>query len=284
MPAHGRPANAGRSRGGRPPGSLTASMFGELQTIGPRGVVLHSWESISRVASEDLWCSGRGPLVSPGARDRCILAMMRESVQLGVGVEAEPVPLREVKHQRPTSDPVLAQARTGGCEQATAPTHDPRGIDQSSGQSRPRRVVAIVKADVRRPDSGRAQRHGRERQRRPMLTIASTIHTTLAGRLPPTDARRQSALSSPAHVSGARFSRSAQAALSSRWRRGWIPGAYAHPRSAQSDAQLVSLLKNQNRGFHDCLLARQNPARCAGAGRSVQELSNWRRARALRTA
>jgi hypothetical protein len=36
--------------------------------------------------------------------------------------------------------------------------------------------------------------HGRERQRRPMLTIASTIHATRAGRSPPTDCdRRESA-------------------------------------------------------------------------------------------
>jgi hypothetical protein len=46
-----------------------------------------------------------------------------------------------------------------GSERAPASAHDPRGIDQTSSQSRPRRVVAIVKADVRRPDTGRAQRH-----------------------------------------------------------------------------------------------------------------------------
>jgi hypothetical protein len=46
------------------------------------------------------------------ARDRCIPAMMRESVQLGVGVESEAVLLREAKHQRPASDVVLAQARS----------------------------------------------------------------------------------------------------------------------------------------------------------------------------
>jgi hypothetical protein len=35
-----------------------------------------------------------------------------------------------------------------------------RELDQSSGQSRPRRVVAIVKADLGHPDIGRAQCHG----------------------------------------------------------------------------------------------------------------------------
>jgi hypothetical protein len=37
------------------------SMLGDLQTIGPLGVVLHSWESISRDAGEDLLCNGRLP-------------------------------------------------------------------------------------------------------------------------------------------------------------------------------------------------------------------------------
>jgi hypothetical protein len=54
--------------------------------------------------------SERGPAVavardedhsSRRARDRCIPAMMRESVQLGVGAEAAAVLLREAKHQRP---------------------------------------------------------------------------------------------------------------------------------------------------------------------------------------
>jgi hypothetical protein len=34
-------------------------MLGDLQKIGPLGVVLHSWESISRGAGEDLLCNGR---------------------------------------------------------------------------------------------------------------------------------------------------------------------------------------------------------------------------------
>jgi hypothetical protein len=37
----------------------TASTIDDLQAFGPAGVVLHSWESTSRVASEDLFCSGR---------------------------------------------------------------------------------------------------------------------------------------------------------------------------------------------------------------------------------
>ena len=53
---------------------------------------------------------------------------------------------------------------------------------------------------------------GRERPRRPMLTIASTIHATRAGRLPPTDRARRgpaSRRSGTGGVSGARFSRQA---------------------------------------------------------------------------
>jgi hypothetical protein len=46
-------------------------------------------------------CFGRGPLVSPRARDRCIPAMVRESGQLGVGVGAEAVLLRGAKHSDP---------------------------------------------------------------------------------------------------------------------------------------------------------------------------------------
>ena len=41
----------------------------------------------------------------------------------------------------------------GRREQAMAPTRDSRGIDQSSSQSRPRRVVAIVKVDVHRAET-----------------------------------------------------------------------------------------------------------------------------------
>ena len=65
--------------------------------------------------------------------------------------------------RRSTSDPratqCLLRPAAGRCEQVPAPPHDPRGIDQSSSQSRPRRVVAVVKADVDRPGTGRAQRH-----------------------------------------------------------------------------------------------------------------------------
>jgi len=52
--------------------------------------------------------------------------------------------------------------------------------------------------------------HGRERQRRPMLTIASTIHATRAGRSSPTDRARLEAAprrSGTGAVPGARFSR-----------------------------------------------------------------------------
>jgi hypothetical protein len=55
--AAGQPAlGRGRSGCGCPPRLLTASMLGDLQTICPLGVVLHSWESISRDAGENLLC------------------------------------------------------------------------------------------------------------------------------------------------------------------------------------------------------------------------------------
>ncbi len=43
----------------------------------------------------------------------------------------------------------------------------------------------------RHPRGARLQCHGRERQRGPTLTIASTIHATSAGRSPPTASRRR---------------------------------------------------------------------------------------------
>jgi hypothetical protein len=61
LAAFGLPANAGRRGSGPGRCLLTASILGDLQTIGPPGIVLHSWESISRGAGEDLLCSGRFP-------------------------------------------------------------------------------------------------------------------------------------------------------------------------------------------------------------------------------
>lgn len=49
----------GRGRSGRPPCLLAASILGDLQTIGRLVIVLHSRESISRGAGEDLLCKGR---------------------------------------------------------------------------------------------------------------------------------------------------------------------------------------------------------------------------------
>ena len=49
----------------------------------------------------------------------------------------------------------------------------------SNSQGLPRRADAISRAGVRELDTGRVVRHGGERQRRPALTIASTIHATL---------------------------------------------------------------------------------------------------------
>jgi hypothetical protein len=65
-----------------------------------------------------------------------------------------------------------------------------------------------------------------------MLTIASTIHATRAGRLPPTDrARREPASrwSGTGAVSGARFSRIAQLGSTRLRRRTDTPRAYVEP-------------------------------------------------------
>jgi hypothetical protein len=51
-----------------------------------------------------------------------------------------------------------------------------------------------------------------------------------------------------------------------------------------NEIELLRLLKSAAAGFATAVLARQNPARRGGAGRSVQQFSNWRRARALWTA
>jgi hypothetical protein len=56
------------------------SMLGDLQTIGLLGVVLHSWESISRGATQDLLCNGR-KWRARGSRGEGLeaLAMARQS-------------------------------------------------------------------------------------------------------------------------------------------------------------------------------------------------------------
>ena len=91
--------------------------------------------------------------------------------------------LPEAKHQPRPSDPVLAHLRADDREQAAPHTHRaPRAEHGSNSQGLPRRADAISKAGVRRLDTGRVVRHGRERQRRPTLTIASTIHATRTGR------------------------------------------------------------------------------------------------------
>ena len=100
--------------------------------------------------------------------------------------------LPEAKHQPRPSDPVLAHLRADDREQAVPHTHRaPRAEHGSNSQELPRRADAISKACVRRLDTGRVVCHGRERQRRPMLTIASTIRATRAGRSPPTDRERR---------------------------------------------------------------------------------------------
>ena len=45
-------------------------MLGDLQTIGPLGVVLHSWQSTSRDAGEGLLCKGRPMKIKGGLGER----------------------------------------------------------------------------------------------------------------------------------------------------------------------------------------------------------------------
>jgi hypothetical protein len=74
-----------------------------------------------------------------------------------------------------------------------------RGLhDHFRSAATSRHAITLATADASTgAGARRLLRHGRERQRRPMLTIASTIHATRAGRSPPTDrARREPASSS----------------------------------------------------------------------------------------
>ena len=135
--------------------------------------------------------SGRRPLdLSSGARP------LRRPARAGVGAarsrrRGAAALLPEAKHQPRPGDPLLAHLRANDREQAAPQTHRaPRAEHGSNSQGLPRRADAISKSGVRRPDTGRVVRHGRERQRRPALTIASTIHATRTGRLPPTGSIR----------------------------------------------------------------------------------------------
>jgi hypothetical protein len=82
--------------------------------------------------------------------------------------------------------------------------------------------------------------HGRERQRRPMLTIASTIHATRAGGSPPTDRARpepESRRRAASVVSGARLSRIAQLGSTRLRRRADTPRAYVEPVDRRTSAR-----------------------------------------------
>ena len=104
------------------------------------------------------------------ARDRCIAGAVRESVQLEVGVEGSSAASR-AKHQPRPSDPVLAHLRADDREQAAPHTNRaPRAEHGSNGQGLPRRADAILKAGVRRLDTGRALGHASSRATGPAFT------------------------------------------------------------------------------------------------------------------
>ncbi len=88
------------------------------------------------------------------------------------------------------------------------------------GAAPPARRSHSRRAIVPTAASRRCLCHGRERQRRPTLTIASTIHATRTGRSPPTDRARRG----PRLVGAAR---AASRALASRALRNWGPLASA---------------------------------------------------------
>ena len=58
----------------------------------------------------------------------------------------------------------LLRLAAGGCESARRRPTTLEGYRPAASHSRPRRVVAIVKADVRRPDTGRVVRHALSRR------------------------------------------------------------------------------------------------------------------------
>jgi len=173
-----------------------------------------SWE-LGRLADpiSDLR-NGRGPLVSPRARDRCIPAMMRESVQLGVGAKAAAVLLREAKHQRPASDVVLAQARS------PADVSKRRRRCTTRGGYRPKQQSDPAAWRCRNRESRRPRRTPHERNAtHPSASACEGSRSLLphaasgVGRSESSDrARREPASrrSGTGAVSGARFSRMAQ--------------------------------------------------------------------------
>lgn len=71
----GTPLAASRSATRRPSSYWSSavlahpSVLGDLHTIGPLGVVLRSWKSISRGAGEDLLWNGRDALAAPARVD-----------------------------------------------------------------------------------------------------------------------------------------------------------------------------------------------------------------------
>jgi hypothetical protein len=99
--------------------------------------------------------SGKAPAAGPGARVLSANALVRGSVPAG--------PWRLSPSPRSTRRVRRAQRSHSSSDRRTA------GLR-----------LGDIRA-VRRRRCGRSQRHERERQRRPTLTIASTIHATRAG-------------------------------------------------------------------------------------------------------
>ena len=118
--------------------------------------------------------------------------------------------------------------RRGSTPLRRSPAYGDERVCQSAGSRDRIRLFTHARAG--------ALGHRRERQRRPMLTIASTIHATFAGRSPPTDrARREPASrrSGTGAVSGARFSRKGQVRFARSRLTDRHTHAYASPASGE---------------------------------------------------
>ena len=111
----------------------------------------------------------------PGARP----VHPRDDVGVGAArgrCRGAPALLPEPKHQPRASDPVRAHLRADDREQAAPHTHRaPRGGGWEQQPGLPRRAEAISKAGVRRPDTGRAVRHGPRRRGWLLLTQDAVV-------------------------------------------------------------------------------------------------------------
>jgi hypothetical protein len=134
----------------------------------------------------------RRPVVASWARDHCIAAAVRESVQLrGRRRGAAPL-LSETKHQPRPSDPVLADLRADDREHARRTHVACRGgaWEQQSAAATPRRCN--FEAGVRRLDTGRVVRHERSRWRRRRRRDRGPVGFTSPWDRPPLEAAAMS--------------------------------------------------------------------------------------------